>query len=546
MPPIKLQVAFQGGGAKLCDLLAAAQALQEGSKNQNGEKIIEVTRVAGTSAGAIVACLYASGIPIGEARATLGNLAKKHMNAITRPGGFGSQLLRIANGNAFYDHARFRRLLEELFVSNGRSLREYSHLANCDDVILTAVDIRAGKSRTYSKKATPGESFLDHIEDSCAIPFVFRGYNNGRATIDGGACNNLPVEALENDREKFGHVLGISFAPREDAARIEGNASYVGAIIDTMISHSVERSKKLIGDENVHEIRTDVGTFDFERCQSILLDARNGHYTDIKDRCRSWVDERVAEIAKPKPLPPATELQQLMKTIYDVHDLQKTQEHLRIKRGSLVVVARGLLDPHASDEIEDRLELTPTDGNLRSLRLSADGQAVALAGTRILAKGKHELRKGKDYIPVPVKVAQGVTGRDETAVVFFFGSGLVPQQGPYHFERHSTQLGSLEKLRQTPAKVEFITTTLSIPIDRYDIVVYVPDAYSNTQLQDAAVTNLSPPGFKKSSREGEKMEANELSEYPYRPGFVTLGWKFQEIVPGDSVGIMLIPVNVGG
>ncbi|MEI8288171.1 MAG: patatin-like phospholipase family protein [Verrucomicrobiota bacterium] len=47
-----IQIAMQGGGAKLSALLAAMEALQS-SQNKNE---IRVTRISGTSSGAIVAC----------------------------------------------------------------------------------------------------------------------------------------------------------------------------------------------------------------------------------------------------------------------------------------------------------------------------------------------------------------------------------------------------------------------------------------------------------------------------------------------------------
>lgn len=55
-----IQLSFQGGGAKIIDLLAAAEAIQE--KSASGE--IVISRVAGTSAGSIVATLLAFDIKI--------------------------------------------------------------------------------------------------------------------------------------------------------------------------------------------------------------------------------------------------------------------------------------------------------------------------------------------------------------------------------------------------------------------------------------------------------------------------------------------------
>lgn len=55
---LNIQVAFQGGGAKIFALVAAAEVL----KNFEREGRIQVTQIAGTSAGALVGTLYAAGV----------------------------------------------------------------------------------------------------------------------------------------------------------------------------------------------------------------------------------------------------------------------------------------------------------------------------------------------------------------------------------------------------------------------------------------------------------------------------------------------------
>ena len=65
--PRSIQLAIQGGGAKICHLLAAMEAIQELERLDE----LKVTRIAGTSAGAIVACMYAAKIDFAGFRTTL-------------------------------------------------------------------------------------------------------------------------------------------------------------------------------------------------------------------------------------------------------------------------------------------------------------------------------------------------------------------------------------------------------------------------------------------------------------------------------------------
>src|SRR5438477_223460 len=55
--PVPIQLAIQGGGAKIAALMATLEAVD--SLQTSGA--VKVTRIAGTSAGAIVGAVYASG-----------------------------------------------------------------------------------------------------------------------------------------------------------------------------------------------------------------------------------------------------------------------------------------------------------------------------------------------------------------------------------------------------------------------------------------------------------------------------------------------------
>jgi predicted acylesterase/phospholipase RssA len=67
---LDVQIALQGGGAKLFSLLVAMKEVErlEGRSNESDDTkeapSIRVTHVAGTSAGAIVAALYAARVPM--------------------------------------------------------------------------------------------------------------------------------------------------------------------------------------------------------------------------------------------------------------------------------------------------------------------------------------------------------------------------------------------------------------------------------------------------------------------------------------------------
>ena len=62
--PMNIQISFQGGGARLALLLAAAEAIRE--LESGPEPLIKVTRIAGTSAGAIIGAFLAGGLDLNQ------------------------------------------------------------------------------------------------------------------------------------------------------------------------------------------------------------------------------------------------------------------------------------------------------------------------------------------------------------------------------------------------------------------------------------------------------------------------------------------------
>src|SRR5687767_9462058 len=109
---IKCQLAIQGGGAKLVALLAAMEAVQ----NLQDEGRIQVTRVAGTSAGAIVAALFAAETDLAAART---RLVRTFGNDVARffPPPTIMKLVRTTwwSGKPLWNETDLRPILEPLF-----------------------------------------------------------------------------------------------------------------------------------------------------------------------------------------------------------------------------------------------------------------------------------------------------------------------------------------------------------------------------------------------------------------------------------------------
>jgi predicted acylesterase/phospholipase RssA len=69
--PIPVQLCLQGGAAKIALLAAFVDAIEE--LHNNG--MIRVTKISGTSAGAIIGTLFAAAVPMSTVRNRLGTAA---------------------------------------------------------------------------------------------------------------------------------------------------------------------------------------------------------------------------------------------------------------------------------------------------------------------------------------------------------------------------------------------------------------------------------------------------------------------------------------
>lgn len=168
----QLGVAFSGGGAKAAAHCGALQAMKEYG--------IQPEVVSGTSAGALVAVLYASGFTPKQMVETFQGL--NFFKDIVTP--------HVPKGGLFDS----RPLLELI-----RKKLPYSRMEELPiPTYIVASDIEHGVPKLFTK----GE-IAPRVVASCSIPVIFQPICiNGVHYIDGGAFQNLPVSAIRQKCEK--------------------------------------------------------------------------------------------------------------------------------------------------------------------------------------------------------------------------------------------------------------------------------------------------------------------------------------------------------
>ena len=160
-----IQLVLQGGGAKLIALLAAMEAVEE----LEAAGRIVVTRLCGTSAGAIAACLFAARVPMAKARKSFENHFKGKIDKLFPIPSNKSFLLKTYQEQTIWQTGPILKFFQEIFQS--KTLSELgvpaavvvSDLSNTKPLVLSSWD-----------KETQGRSVADALLDSMALPFFFR------------------------------------------------------------------------------------------------------------------------------------------------------------------------------------------------------------------------------------------------------------------------------------------------------------------------------------------------------------------------------------
>ena len=178
-PTFKIGIAFSGGGVKGICHAGVLKALEEYG--------IRPKVISGTSAGAIVAALYADGYTPEEIMSFFDNLTFSKLTDIQLPdGGFFS----MKSFEKFLDSKLHAKTFEELHIA----LR------------VVATNLDNGTSVAFSSG-----DLLQPIIASCSMPVMFSPKIIDQTTyVDGGVLKNFPVSTI---RDECRYVIGVNCSP---------------------------------------------------------------------------------------------------------------------------------------------------------------------------------------------------------------------------------------------------------------------------------------------------------------------------------------------
>lgn len=191
---------FKGGGVKGIAYAGALAALDTAGV------LPTITRVAGTSAGSIVAALVAVGYTPSAIKSLVSSIDFKSFKD-------GWDPLRIPTKYGLYKGDAFLNWLDTQLVDKSRGgsftfarLKEWG----MKDLRIVATDISSQSAQVFSWDTTPNVLVSEAVRASMSIPLFFEGFvfsqgmPDKRVYVDGGAVWNYPLTIFPQ-----GETLGL-------------------------------------------------------------------------------------------------------------------------------------------------------------------------------------------------------------------------------------------------------------------------------------------------------------------------------------------------
>jgi NTE family protein len=262
--PVKIGLALGGGAARGFAHIGVIKALEAQG--------IVPDIIVGTSAGAVVGALYASGLSGFELQKIALDMDAGQIGDWSLPdrGVFKGEALQN-----FVNHAVANRPLEKL-------PRSFS---------VVATDLKSGESVLF-RTGNTGMA----VRASSAVPGVFQPVSiNGHEYVDGGLVSPIPVRAARSLGANFVIAVDISVNPRD--AR---TSSTLDVLLQTfaIMGQSIGRYEKAEADIVIRPVTAELPATDFAGRHRAVLEgekAAAAAMTDIKDRLARLRSKPIAE-----------------------------------------------------------------------------------------------------------------------------------------------------------------------------------------------------------------------------------------------------------
>lgn len=541
--PLEVKCVFQGGGAKLVTLLAAAEVLEE---YELSGKIV-VTEVAGTSAGSIAAYAFAHNKPTELLRSRMKAAAKDVIEHFSARPSFTKILWKIYRGQPIFDEDKLFSLLRATFAPADTDRPKISDARI--PLHIRVSDIRNGRPHTYRPSDEIG--IEGALIDSCAIPLALRTHLSKSAYADGGITSNLVDHRIFND--PTGNIIAFSFQ-RSAPYQFHDMPSCLISLASTSIDASVDeaRSKIEASGGYVCELPNEYGTFDFRKAlESGLAD---GHFAATKGVIREQLNSALKYFGRTdRRLNLETDLARVQKFTVGLLDHVFREYPYSMSLCSIICIANGLDGSLVSDEPKP-------DQQVKELFITAKADFLFAFHVGIGRREAYELGKdirweildktGRRLNATHEVIEASQNGSRAWQSCFVLDEPLAANQTPIKVRLVTSHIGMMKELLHGGSEWMRTVCCQDDDVQTQDFVLAYPKrgkTYVMTDLLDSYHRATAPPdnfeAMKKAWCGGRKMSESELERYANEllslGDYAYIGWRCDEIKHGFYGGALI-------
>ena len=274
----KIGLVLSGGGARGFSHLAVLEMLEK--------ERVQIDFIAGTSMGAVVGALYASGMTAGEVRerllsvdwsATLKDVTERHERSFRNKSFEGRNFLGLDIGVSVDELKLPLAALrgQKLALVLNELTLEAATVNDFDDLAIPframATDLATGDPVVLAKG-----SLATALRASMAVPVVYQPVEmDGRLYVDGGVANNLPIDVARDmgaDRVIVVDTSSLRYSTNE----LTSVVTVVDQLTNLLTRRNTEAQLETLTDDDllIEIFPDDIATADFNKAEETLAIGR--------------------------------------------------------------------------------------------------------------------------------------------------------------------------------------------------------------------------------------------------------------------------------
>lgn len=546
---MKVKCVFQGGGAKLATLLAAAEVMED--LQRDGE--IEIEEAAGTSAGSIAAYCLASSRPTAEFRARIRDAGQSYIQQFEESPSKWTILVKLWQGKPIFDEQEVRNFIRSVIGEDEKSESFLSELKI--PIHITAVNIRHSEPQYYRSR-DDNTRIEDALLNSCAIPIAFRTFQDIDLVVDGGICSNLPNTKIFDDSINK-NIIAFSFK-RTRGYEPKNVQQYLSALLSTSIDNSVRTAAQEIAAEGgyVCELPNRFDTFDFRKALENGLSDQT--FTEEKDTIRKEIENNALNLFRIRQEEEyRNKKENSLELIRSIHKRFVTDFPYTVQSSAMIALPYSLFQTKLvpdtpNDTLIKKVKFQPIGGALRAVEIGiTKGEKdapISVKNWRI-----HDSRK--QPIKADIKVIEyHPSDDDKDNVVYsalaFLEEKVEADRCPITVTFSSAHTGLMNDLIEHRVDWMRSTSRNSDVLPNGDLVIALPKDIGTVLLSDllANVVRAQNKPYDHSTMgenwlRGRKMEGQELQEYAahadHLPASKLHGWRSENIPKNYYFGVLI-------